>query len=120
MQVTALIPVKGFRNAKQRLSPLLGAAERELLAEAMFRDALGGFERVSGGDHRDTLMVLSNLQILLAVQGRYGESEPLAREALVLRQPCHVGCGSGPLSRRKVVGTGEGANSPDTQRLTQY
>jgi 2-phospho-L-lactate guanylyltransferase len=40
MQVTALIPVKGFRNAKQRLSPLLGAAERELLAETMFRDVL--------------------------------------------------------------------------------
>jgi 2-phospho-L-lactate guanylyltransferase len=40
MQVTALIPVKGFRNAKQRLSPLLGAAERELFAETMFRDVL--------------------------------------------------------------------------------
>jgi 2-phospho-L-lactate guanylyltransferase len=41
MKVTALIPVKGFRNAKQRLRPLLGAAERELLAETMFRDVLG-------------------------------------------------------------------------------
>jgi 2-phospho-L-lactate guanylyltransferase len=40
MKVTALIPVKSFRNAKQRLSPLLGTAERELLAEAMFRDVL--------------------------------------------------------------------------------
>jgi 2-phospho-L-lactate guanylyltransferase len=40
MKVSALIPVKGFRNAKQRLSPLLGAADRELLAEAMFRDVL--------------------------------------------------------------------------------
>lgn len=40
MNVTALIPVKGFRNAKQRLSPLLGAAEREVLAETMFRDVL--------------------------------------------------------------------------------
>lgn len=40
MKVTALIPVKGFGNAKQRLSPLLGSAERELLAEAMFRDVL--------------------------------------------------------------------------------
>ena len=35
MNVTALIPVKGFRNAKQRLSPLLGAAEREVLAETI-------------------------------------------------------------------------------------
>ncbi len=40
MNVVALIPVKGFRNAKQRLSTLLGCAARELLAEAMFRDIL--------------------------------------------------------------------------------
>lgn len=40
MKVSALIPVKTFRNAKQRLSPLLGSADRELLAEVMFRDAL--------------------------------------------------------------------------------
>lgn len=38
MQITALIPVKTFRNAKHRLSPLLGSADRELLAELMFRD----------------------------------------------------------------------------------
>jgi 2-phospho-L-lactate guanylyltransferase len=40
MKVTALIPVKGFRNAKQRLSAFLGSAEREALAEAMFCDVL--------------------------------------------------------------------------------
>jgi 2-phospho-L-lactate guanylyltransferase len=40
MKVSALIPVKGFTNAKQRLSPLLDAAGRELLAEVMFRDVL--------------------------------------------------------------------------------
>ena len=40
MNVTALIPVKGFRNAKQRLTPLLSSAARELLAETMFRDVL--------------------------------------------------------------------------------
>jgi 2-phospho-L-lactate guanylyltransferase len=34
------MPVKGFRNAKQRLSPLLGNAARELLAETMYRDIL--------------------------------------------------------------------------------
>jgi 2-phospho-L-lactate/phosphoenolpyruvate guanylyltransferase len=41
MKVSALIPAKGFNNAKQRLSPLLDAAQRELLAEVMFRDVLG-------------------------------------------------------------------------------
>ena len=40
MKVTALIPVKGFSNAKQRLSAFLGSAEREAFAEAMFRDVL--------------------------------------------------------------------------------
>jgi 2-phospho-L-lactate guanylyltransferase len=40
MNVAALIPVKGFRNAKQRLSPLLTGPAREHLAETMFRDVL--------------------------------------------------------------------------------
>ena len=40
MKVSAVIPVKGFRNAKQRLSAILTNARREALAEAMFRDVL--------------------------------------------------------------------------------
>jgi 2-phospho-L-lactate guanylyltransferase len=40
MKVSALIPSKGFANAKQRLAALLGAAEREMLAAAMLRDVL--------------------------------------------------------------------------------
>lgn len=40
MKIAALMPVKGFRNAKQRLSPLLGGTAREVLAETMFRDVL--------------------------------------------------------------------------------
>jgi 2-phospho-L-lactate guanylyltransferase len=40
MNVAALMPVKGFSNAKQRLSPLLDRAAREDLAQAMFRDVL--------------------------------------------------------------------------------
>ena len=40
MNVAALMPVKGFHNAKQRLSPLLSGAAREILAETMFRDVL--------------------------------------------------------------------------------
>lgn len=40
MNVATLMPVKGFRNAKQRLAPLLGSDAREVLAEAMFRDVL--------------------------------------------------------------------------------
>lgn len=37
---SALIPAKGFTNAKQRLTPLLDSAEREILAEAMLRDVV--------------------------------------------------------------------------------
>jgi 2-phospho-L-lactate guanylyltransferase len=48
MNVTALIPVKGFHNAKQRLSPLLDGAEREKLAEIMFRDVLRQVARARG------------------------------------------------------------------------
>jgi 2-phospho-L-lactate/phosphoenolpyruvate guanylyltransferase len=48
MKVTALIPVKGFRNAKQRLSAFLGSAEREAFAEAMFRDVLRQVLRARG------------------------------------------------------------------------
>jgi 2-phospho-L-lactate/phosphoenolpyruvate guanylyltransferase len=48
MKVSALIPIKGFRNAKQRLSPVLGAAERDVLAESMFRDVLRQVLRTQG------------------------------------------------------------------------
>jgi len=40
MNIAALMPVKGFRYAKQRLTPLLHRGARELLAESMFRDVL--------------------------------------------------------------------------------
>jgi 2-phospho-L-lactate/phosphoenolpyruvate guanylyltransferase len=67
MKVTALLPVKGFRNAKQRLSPLLSAAEREMVAEAMFRDVLKQVVRARGlaatyivtGDHKVADIALS-------------------------------------------------------------
>lgn len=60
MNVVALMPVKGFRNAKQRLSPLLSGPARELLAEAMFRDVLRQVRLARGlagtfvvtGDHK--------------------------------------------------------------------
>jgi 2-phospho-L-lactate guanylyltransferase len=48
MKLAALIPVKGFQNAKQRLAPLLTGAARELLAESMFRDVLREVRRARG------------------------------------------------------------------------
>jgi len=40
MKTAALIPVKGFANAKQRLSAHLSAAQRAVLAETMMRDVV--------------------------------------------------------------------------------
>jgi 2-phospho-L-lactate/phosphoenolpyruvate guanylyltransferase len=48
MNTVALIPVKGFRNAKQRLSPLLSCAARKLFAEAMFHDILAQVRMARG------------------------------------------------------------------------
>jgi 2-phospho-L-lactate/phosphoenolpyruvate guanylyltransferase len=48
MNIAALMPVKSFRYAKQRLAPLLNSAARELLAESMFRDVLGQMRAVRG------------------------------------------------------------------------
>ncbi len=48
MKVSALIPVKGFSNAKQRLSPLLDGSDRELFAEVMFRDVLNQVLKAQG------------------------------------------------------------------------
>ncbi|HVO94445.1 MAG TPA: 2-phospho-L-lactate guanylyltransferase [Terriglobales bacterium] len=48
MNIVALMPVKGFHNAKQRLTPLLSSAAREILAETMFRDVLSQVRMVRG------------------------------------------------------------------------
>lgn len=61
MKISALIPVKGFANAKQRLSSLLGAEERGLLAEAMFRDVLGQTLAAPGLEH--TFVVTGDFRV---------------------------------------------------------
>jgi len=61
MKVTALIPVKGFRNAKQRLSPLLDSVDRETLAQIMFRDVLRQVRRARG--LVETVVVTGNNEV---------------------------------------------------------
>jgi 2-phospho-L-lactate guanylyltransferase len=48
MSTIAILPVKSFGAAKQRLAPELGAGSRQALAQAMFSDVLGSLRRVAG------------------------------------------------------------------------
>jgi 2-phospho-L-lactate/phosphoenolpyruvate guanylyltransferase len=48
MRTLAILPVKSFGAAKQRLAPALGAGSRQALAQAMFTDVLTSLRRVPG------------------------------------------------------------------------
>ncbi|HEX8855403.1 MAG TPA: 2-phospho-L-lactate guanylyltransferase [Thermoleophilaceae bacterium] len=48
MRTAAILPVKSFAAAKQRLSPTLGSGSRQALALAMVSDVLGALRRVDG------------------------------------------------------------------------
>jgi 2-phospho-L-lactate guanylyltransferase len=50
MTTLAILPVKSFGAAKQRLSGRLGAGSRQALAQAMFADVLDSLRRVPGLD----------------------------------------------------------------------
>jgi len=50
MKTLAILPVKSFGGAKQRLAPALGAGSRQALAQAMFLDVLASLRRVPGLD----------------------------------------------------------------------
>jgi 2-phospho-L-lactate guanylyltransferase len=50
MRTLAILPVKSFGAAKQRLSDLLGQGSREALAQAMFSDVLASLRKVKGLD----------------------------------------------------------------------
>jgi 2-phospho-L-lactate/phosphoenolpyruvate guanylyltransferase len=48
MRTLAILPVKSFGAAKQRLAPALGSGSRQALAQAMFADVLASLRRVEG------------------------------------------------------------------------
>lgn len=50
MRSIAILPVKRFDAAKQRLAEVLGAGSRQALAQAMYQDVLGSLRRVPGLD----------------------------------------------------------------------
>ena len=94
MRVSALIPVKGFRNAKQRLSPLLDVAQRELLAEVMFREVLNQILRARGlaetfvvtGDGRVAEIAFSLGAQVIREEAEKGETEAVDFARLELKK----------------------------------
>jgi len=48
VRTAAILPVKDFGAAKQRLASLLGAGSRQALAQAMFQDVLASLRKVEG------------------------------------------------------------------------
>jgi 2-phospho-L-lactate guanylyltransferase len=97
MNVVALIPVKGFRNAKQRLSPLLTGAAREQLAETMFRDVLRQVRIARGlvgtfvvtGDEKVSAIASAAGAEIIAEGEEYGETAAVDFARLELKR---AGC----------------------------
>jgi 2-phospho-L-lactate/phosphoenolpyruvate guanylyltransferase len=50
MRTLAILPMKSFGAAKQRLAPTLGSRSRQALAQAMFSDVLASLQRVEALD----------------------------------------------------------------------
>jgi 2-phospho-L-lactate/phosphoenolpyruvate guanylyltransferase len=129
MKVSALIPVKGFRNAKQRLSPLFDAADRELLAEVMFRDVLKQVLKARGlmetyvvtGDSKVAEIAMSLGAQLIREKAEKGETDAVDFARSELKQLRHEAVliipGDMPLVRSAdieevLAQVPEGAGSP--------
>jgi 2-phospho-L-lactate/phosphoenolpyruvate guanylyltransferase len=76
----AILPVKSFGAAKQRLSESLGAGSRQALAQAMFSDVLSALRRAPGID-----------AIAVVTSDRAAESAASGDRVRVLRDPSDSG-----------------------------
>jgi 2-phospho-L-lactate/phosphoenolpyruvate guanylyltransferase len=74
MRTIAILPVKSFNAAKQRLAGLLGAGSRQALAQAMFSDVLTSLRHVPGLD-----------AVAVVTSDRVAESAALGERVQVLR-----------------------------------
>jgi 2-phospho-L-lactate/phosphoenolpyruvate guanylyltransferase len=80
MSTIAILPVKSFGAAKQRLAGALGAGSRQALAQAMFSDVLASLRRVSGLD-----------AVAVVTADRAAESAALGERVHVLRDTEEAG-----------------------------
>jgi 2-phospho-L-lactate guanylyltransferase len=71
MRTAAILPIKSFSEAKQRLRHELAPHDRRALVEAMFADALVALGRVSS---LDRIVVVSGDRIAQRIAGGYGAS----------------------------------------------
>jgi 2-phospho-L-lactate/phosphoenolpyruvate guanylyltransferase len=69
MDTVAILPIKSFGHAKQRLSETLGGGERRALAEAMFSDVLVALRRAQSIDE---VLVVSADNSAQQIAGGYG------------------------------------------------
>jgi 2-phospho-L-lactate guanylyltransferase len=69
VRTLAILPVKSFGAAKQRLAESLGAGSRQALAQAMFTDVLSSIRRVPG---LDEIAVVTSDRTAEAAAGGHG------------------------------------------------
>jgi 2-phospho-L-lactate/phosphoenolpyruvate guanylyltransferase len=74
MRTLAILPVKSFGAAKQRLAGRLGAGSRQALAQAMFADVLASLRHVPGLD-----------AVAVVTADRRAESVAVGKRVMVLR-----------------------------------
>ena len=80
MSTIAILPVKSFGAAKQRLAAALGAGSRQALAQAMFSDVMASLRRVPGLD-----------SVVVVTADRVAESAALGERVRVLRDTLQAG-----------------------------
>jgi 2-phospho-L-lactate guanylyltransferase len=80
MRTLAILPVKSFGAAKQRLAPALAAGSRQALAQAMFADVLTSLRRVDGVD-----------SIVVVTADPVADAAARGRRVLVLRDTEQAG-----------------------------
>ncbi len=80
MTIAAVLPVKDFDDAKQRLAPVLRADERRLLCRAMVEDVLETLSRAAG---LSEVVVVTRDRAALALAARY--------RARILIEPSNAG-----------------------------
>jgi 2-phospho-L-lactate/phosphoenolpyruvate guanylyltransferase len=80
MRTIAILPVKSFTAAKQRLAGLLGAGSRQALAQAMFSDVLTSLRHVPGLD-----------AVAVVTADRVAESAAFGERVQVLRDTEQAG-----------------------------